>query len=63
MTNGVGWAKRAAEPCPIGTRGRAWLRRDNLPTTQRLTTTPKSFQTSHSFNILQFKNNKWRWMG
>jgi hypothetical protein len=38
-------------------------RQDNLPTTQRLTTTPKSSQTSHSFNILQFKNNPWRWMG
>jgi hypothetical protein len=25
--------------------------------------TPKSFQTSHSFNILQWKNNPWRWMG
>ncbi len=55
-THGVGWAKRAAAPCPIGCqmgrRGSAWSRRDNLPTTQRLTTTPKSSQTSHLFNIL-----------
>ncbi len=63
-TNGVGWAKRAAVPCPrIGTTATALSRQDNLPTTQRLTTTPKSSQTSHSFNILQFKNNPWRWMG
>jgi hypothetical protein len=62
-THGVGWAKRAAVQYPIGTRGQALLRQDNLPTTQRLRMTPKSFRTSHSFNILQFKNNKWRWMG
>jgi hypothetical protein len=31
----------------------AWLRRDNLPSTQQLRTTPKSSQTSHLFNILQ----------
>ncbi len=49
-THGVGWAKRAAAPCPIGTKGRAWSRRYKLPTTQRLRMTPKSFQTSHSFS-------------
>ncbi len=52
-THGAGWANRAAVPCPIGTRGLAWLRRDNLPSTQQLRTTPKSSQTSHLFNILQ----------
>ncbi len=62
-TNGVGWAKRGAVPCPIGMRGSAWSQQDNLPTTQQLTTTPKSSQTSHLFNILQCKNNPWHWMG
>jgi hypothetical protein len=63
-THGVGWAKRAAVPCPIGTRGSAWWSQQyNLPTTRQLRMTPKSFQTSHSFNILQFRNNPWRWMG
>ncbi len=63
-THGVGWAKRAAVPCPIGTRGSAWWSQQyNLPTTRQLRMTPKSFQTSHSFNILQWKNNPWRWMG